>query len=251
MKGSSYSKKTDFKLRLVAIAGLVILILRIVTDFIFWGDDTQFADGYFPIYVYYIMNGLLVLMFAYLIWKPFRLEFVAYAAFPYALIVLLDRRSTPLGVNLFAVGMIALYCRGLLRTHPVRKAVVAVVSFIVPALLRLRFGLGEFIEWLPDTVVQIFTLGIIFTLQQSAHQLRKKANPDHEVLRLGDYPDFNDRDKEWIRLALANTKFDTIASQYGVTSGTVKNRMRQIYKILGVSDRLSMIVAYGKCEVVF
>ena len=250
MLGSSYSKKMNFWVRIVAVAGILIIALRIATDYIFLRGETEFKDGFFSIHVYFIMNSLLLLLFIYLLCKPYKLELVALVAFPYALIVLLDRRTTPLSVNLFAVGMIALYSRGLLRNHPVRKAVISVVGFLVPAILRLRFGIDEFVLWLPDTVVHIFSLGIIFVLLQSGHQLRKKAHPDEEILRLSDYPELLERDREWIRLALDNTKYDTIAYQYGVTSGTVKNRMRQIYKILGVCDRLSMIVAFGKCKVI-
>ncbi len=250
MKGSPYTKRKDSLLRIIAVAGILVIIFRMVTDYIFVHDETQFNDGYFSIYVYFIMNSLLMVMLVYLLWRPYKLEIVALVAFPYALIVLLDRRVTPLAVNLFAVGMVALYSRGLLRRHPVRKALISVAGFLVPSIFRLRFGTDEFLMWLPDNIVHIFSFGIIFTLLQSGHQLRKKANPNDEVLCLSDFPELDERDKEWIRLALDNTKFDYIAKHYKVSSGTVKNRMRQIYKMLGVSDRLSMIVAYGKCKVV-
>ena len=111
MLGSSYSKKMNFWVRIVAVAGILIIALRIATDYIFLRGETEFKDGFFSIHVYFIMNSLLLLLFIYLLCKPYKLELVALVAFPYALIVLLDRRTTPLSVNLFAVGMIALYSR--------------------------------------------------------------------------------------------------------------------------------------------
>lgn len=249
MKEVLHSKKTDSILRLIAAAGLVVIIIRMITDYLFCVQDSELSPGTFPIQVYFVMNALLCLVFVYLLFKPYRLEVMSYIAFVYCAVVLLDRRDTPLAVNLFSVGMVALYCRGLLRRHPVVKALVSAAAFIFLTLLRLRFGTDEFLAWLPDNLTQIFTFAVIFSLLHTGHELRKKAKPEPEVLRLSDYPELSDRDKEWIKLALDNTKYDTIAKEYDVTPGTVKNRMRAVYKILGVSDRLSMLVAFGKCQV--
>ena len=68
---------------------------------------------------------------------------------------------------------------------------------------------------------------------------------------LSQYPGLTTRDKEWLRDILKEKRYEEIATASGVTVGTLKNRMHQIFNIVGVEDRISLLATYGGYEVKF
>ena len=71
------------------------------------------------------------------------------------------------------------------------------------------------------------------------------------VLDLSQYPELTLRDKEWLRDILDEKKYEEIASASGVTVGTLKNRMHQIFNVIGIEDRIQLLANYGGYEVKF
>ena len=68
---------------------------------------------------------------------------------------------------------------------------------------------------------------------------------------LSQYPELTQRDKEWLKQILDEKKYEEIANDSGVTVGTLKNRMHQVYNVVGIDDRISLISTYGGYEVKF
>ena len=50
---------------------------------------------------------------------------------------------------------------------------------------------------------------------------------------------------------LEEKKYEEIAAASGVTVGTLKNRMHQIFNIVGITDRIALLATYGGYEVKF
>ena len=47
------------------------------------------------------------------------------------------------------------------------------------------------------------------------------------------------------------SKYEEIAGDSGITVGTLKNRMHQIFNIVGIEDRIQLLATYGGYEVKF
>ena len=71
------------------------------------------------------------------------------------------------------------------------------------------------------------------------------------ILDLSQYPELTLRDKEWLRDIIEEKKYEDIARDSGITIGTLKNRMHQIFLVIGVEDRIQLLATYGGYEVKF
>ena len=77
--------------------------------------------------------------------------------------------------------------------------------------------------------------------------VRKNAR----VWDLSQFQELTLRDKEWLKQILEEKKYEDIAKEYGITVGTLKNRMHQIFNIVGINDRISLLATYSGYEVKF
>ena len=71
------------------------------------------------------------------------------------------------------------------------------------------------------------------------------------VWDLSQYPELTQRDKEWLRDILEEKRYEEIATASGITVGTLKNRMHQIFNIVGIQDRIQLLGTYSGYEVKF
>ena len=71
------------------------------------------------------------------------------------------------------------------------------------------------------------------------------------VWDLSQYSGLTSRDKEWLKQILEEKRYEEIAKDSDVTVGTLKNRMHQIFSIVGITDRISLLATYGGYEVKF
>jgi DNA-binding CsgD family transcriptional regulator len=71
------------------------------------------------------------------------------------------------------------------------------------------------------------------------------------VWDLSQYPELTKRDKEWLKQILEEKRYEEIAADSGITVGTLKNRMHQIFNIVGIDDRISLLATYSGYEVKF
>ncbi len=141
-----------------------------------------------------------------------------------------------------------LFSRGFFRKKRLFKTVCAVILFFIIFSTELRFGIADFVKSLFYVAEYSFIIALII-LFYYLYLRNQGKSPIEKILDLSLFPDLTDRDKEWIELILKETKYSTIANQYNVTEGTVKNRMRIIFKILDVSDRIGFIATYGGFEI--
>ncbi len=243
------NKKIDLFVRCLACGGILVLMYRSLTDAFLFLGSADVPKGEFPLYVYFVLNCICSIAFGVLIWKPHKLEVLASIAFLYAAVVFLDRRENPIGVCLYIAGIVSLYARGLMNRSKMLRYGIAVSVLVLLQLSRLRFGVEPFVDSVKETVSYLLVFVMIFVLLWNNANRATRRVASNNVLDLSKYPDLKQRDKEWVLLALQETKYDAIARQYGVTIGTVKNRMCVIFKILGVQDRISLLAEYGGYQV--
>lgn len=142
---------------------------------------------------------------------PYKFEAVAVFAFLYTGVLLYADPLNPLSVLIYFLGFVSLYIRGLLKKKRLLKSCLISAGIIVME--------------------------------------KNKVKQNNCVLDLTLFPDLTQRDREWIEMALSQEKYDTIARQYNLSPNYVKNRMRIIFKILEVPDRLALIAKYSGYDV--
>ena len=60
----------------------------------------------------------------------------------------------------------------------------------------------------------------------------------------------NDRDVVWLKMILNGDKYSAIANETSVAEGTMRNRIREVFKILGVTDKKQFITIYDEALVI-
>ena len=111
-------------------------------------------------------------------------------------------------------------------------------------------GLGIIISFYLIFKPQRLELLVIFYLIMKKHNEETYIAASNKTLDLRNYQSLSQRDKEWIKLVLKETKYDEIANPYKVTSWTVRNLLMKIYKTLGVGDRIGLMATYSNCTVI-
>lgn len=239
---SLFSKHMLLVYRCISIAAEVLI--SIFTIYNLCCGNFSFSD--FRFYIN-LLNFILVL-FAVIF--PVKIEFLAAASFIYSMEILLTTRLSEnlLGFMLYILTCAILFSRGFFRKKRIAKTVVSVIFFFVIFATQLRFGSAVFLRSLFVLAEYSFVIFLII-LFYYLYLRNQGKSPIEKFLDLSQFPDLTERDKEWIELILKETKYITIASQYKVTEGTVKNRMRVIFKILDVSDRIGFMATYGGYEI--
>ena len=235
---SLFSKHMALIYRCISIVAAILI--SAVTVFFMITGAYSFTD-----FRLYINLFSLVFVVVSIMW-PVKIEFLATVSLVYAVEILL---TTPLRENLMGFMMYVLTCailfsRGFFRKKRIEKIIVAIIIFFGLFATELRFGTSLFVESLFVLAEYSFVLFLII-LFYYLYLRNQGKSPIEKELDLSLFPELTDRDKEWIELILLETKYSTIASQYKITEGAVKNRMRLIFKTLDVSDRIGFMATYG------
>ena len=66
-----------------------------------------------------------------------------------------------------------------------------------------------------------------------------------KILNIADYPETTERDAKWLNLIQQGVKYEAIAIDFGLTLGTVQNRLNKIYHILGLLENRFSVHLYS------
>ena len=235
---SLFSKHMALIYRCISVAAAV-LIAGITAYYMILGEYSLMD---FRLY----LNAFALAFVIFTIAWPVKIEFLATVTLVYAIEILI---STPLRDNLMGFMMYVLTCaiffsRGFFRKNRMMKIILSIIIFFALFATELRFGAEIFVESLFVLAEYSFVLFLII-LFYYLYLRNQGKSPIENELDLSLFPELTERDKEWIELILLETKYSTIASQYKITEGAVKNRMRVIFKTLDVSDRIGFMATYG------
>ncbi len=167
----------------------------------------------------------------------------------YASAIFIDQPKNNLGIFIFIAGIQVLVLTGFFQKNSRLKTILFSLLYILLILSEIRFGWKIFLLSLISKTG--FFLVTVFVILLSFHiGLGKVVFTSDKILDLSAFPDLTIRDAEWLRLVLKETKYDTIAREYNLTEGTVKNNFMRIFKTLGVQDRIHFMSVYGGCKIV-
>ena len=234
-----------FLIRLVAIISAVIIlglnIMLLLREYRYDKIFSRLIFGYR--FISTIMTEIFLIV---LIIFPYKFEAIAVFAFFYTGVLLYADPLNPLSVLIYFLGIVSLYIRGLLKKKRMLKSILISSGVIVILFSNIRYGWFFFLEDFENKIICCIVCVLIFIFIVLE---KNKLKQNKCLLDLSLFPELTQRDKEWIEMALSQEKYDTIARQYNLSPNYVKNRMRVIFKILEVPDRLALIAKYSGCSV--
>lgn len=258
MREITFSKTAKNLIRFFCIDGIILEILFILhlflrTNFIleipeitnlhsFMMSDLNTA----------IVNFVCLILFIIFLFIPQHFIIFAIISFLYSFkLILVDTVvEYPIGQLLYLMGTACLVFIGFYRYHRLPKIIITISINYILIFHSIRFGTDVLIDSLIITIS--YSLVFFVTLFFSVSFFRFLYGMKHaRVWDLSQYPELTKRDKEWLKQILEEKRYEEIAADSGITVGTLKNRMHQIFNIVGIDDRISLLASYSGYEVKF
>ncbi len=258
MRKITYSKSAKKLIRFFCINGIIVELICILRLFLrtnftleipeitgleaFLNSDLNTAIVDFTSLIFFIIVLIV----------PQQIGFFAIISFLYSFkIILVDTLAVnPIGQPLYFMGISCLLFLGFYKNHRALKIVLSIVLNFIFIGHSLRYG----VDALFGSLIVSLGYGLIFlvTLFFTANFLKLiHTKKTARIWDLSQFPDLTQRDKEWLKYIIEEKRYEEIAREYGITVGTLKNRMHQIFNIVGIEDRIALLGTYGGYEVKF
>ncbi len=258
MRKIEYTKSAKNLIRFFCINGIIVELLCIFRLFL----RTDFTLGIPEIISFKtflesdlniaIVDFVSLAFFIILLFVPQHFSLFALISFLYSIkIILVDTlEKMPIGQLLYLLGVSCLLFLGFFKNHRALKITLCVFFNQLLIAHSARFGamvcINSFIVSFGYSLVFLVTLFFTANFLRLVH-----AKKTARVWDLSKYDELTQRDKEWLRDILDEKRYEEIAAASGVTVGTLKNRMHQIFNIVGIQDRIALLATYGGYEVKF
>lgn len=258
MREITYSKSAKQLIRFFCINGIIVELLCILRLFLRTGFTLEIPEIQ-NIFDFFnsdlnvaIVDFISLVLFVIVLIVPKRIVLFAIISFLYSFkIILIDTLAVnPLGQLLYLMGISCLLFLGFYKNHRLFKIIFSVTFNFLLIAHTIVYG----VEALVQSYIVSFGYGLVFlvTLFFCTNFLRLiHVKRTARIWDLSQYPNLTQRDKEWLKDILDEKRYEEIATASGVTVGTLKNRMHQIYSIVGIEDRIQLIGTYSGYEVKF
>lgn len=258
MREITFSRTTKNLIRFFCFNGIIVEILWLIR-FLVQTNFTLGLSEITSIHAFFmsdlntaVINTISLIFFIILLFLPRHFIIFAIISFLYSFkIMIIDTVAKyPIGQLLYLMGIACIVFLGLFRTHRMLKIISSFLINYIAIGHSIRFGVDVLINSIISAIG--YSLVFLVTLFFAASFFRFLYTTKHaRVWDLSQYPELTNRDKEWLKQILDERKYDEIAFDSGITVGTLKNRMHQIYNIVGIEDRISLMATYGGYEVKF
>ena len=258
MEKFNYTKPAKYLIRFLGINGIIVEVLCILR-ILFRTNFTLDVSGITNITTFLqsdlffaIADFITLTLFIILLFVPQCIGYFGLFAFlcSFKFILIDTLAAKPIGQLLYFIGVSSLLFLGFYKTYRIPKIAGTIIFNFLLIATNARFGamvcINSYIVSLGYSLALLVCIFFTTNFLRSIH-MKKTAR----IWDLSQYPDLTQRDKEWLKQILDEKKYEDIASDSGVTVGTLKNRMHQIYNVVGIEDRVSLIATYGGYEVIF
>lgn len=258
MREINYSKPAIYLIRFFSINGIIVELLCILrlflrTDFTLEIPEiTSFISFLESDFLTSIVDCISLIFFIILLFIPRHISLFAMISFLYSFkIIIVDSlAANPVGQLLYFIGISCLLFLGYYRTYRIPKVAGSIILNMTLIACSARKGVMICINsYIVSLGYSLALLVIVFFTTNFFHLIQAKKTA--RIWDLSKYTELTQRDKEWLKQILEERKYDEIACDSGVTVGTLKNRMHQIYNIVGIDDRISLLATYSGYEVRF
>ena len=258
MREIAFSKSSKNLIRFFCIDGIIVEILGILRLFL-RTDFTLEIQEITNLHTFLmsdlntaIVDFISLIFFIIVLFVPKHLILFSIISFLYSFkIILIDTIvKYPIGQLLYLMGTSCLVYLGLFRYHRLPKIITTILINYILIAHSIRFGVDVLINSIIYAIG--YTLVFFVTLFFATNFFRFLYTTKHaRVWDLSQYPELTQRDKEWLKQILDEKRYEEIAADSGVTVGTLKNRMHQVFIIVGIEDRISLLATYSGYEVKF
>lgn len=258
MRKLNYSKYSKALIRFFCINGIIVellCILRVLlrTHFILGIPEIHsmltFLNSDFN---EFLVNSISLLFFIIVFIFPNHIDCFAIISFIYSFkIILVDTLAkNPIGQPLYFMGISFLLYIGFYKEHRLFKIIFTIVFNFILIGHSIYYGVDVLIHSL--IISFSYALVLLITLFFTTNFLKfVHVQKTARIWDLSQYPDLTQRDKEWLKAILDEKRYEEIAAASGITVGTLKNRMHQIFNVIGIEDRIQLIATYSGYEVKF
>lgn len=193
------------------------------------------------------MNFISVSGCIFLFIFPEKLELLAFLSLGYSILHILYCPFDFLALAWQQLFLVLLYLRGFFLQHAKAKATVLLTLFFLIFLFNIHLGFFTFLKlcfWYISAFIILFF--IFFALLETKENCETKKD-----LNLADFNGTTIRDLEWLLHIQKGGQYKELASSYKVKIQSVKNRLFNLYKILGVGDKRGFLNTYADFNIVF
>ncbi|MCR5285586.1 MAG: hypothetical protein K6D95_08300 [Treponema sp.] len=245
----SYSKKLQRFIRILASISIFILLLSNTRKIFLYGFETLFSLS-MEAYAF-IINNISLILFVFVIIFPKKLGLLSFVTFLYSSLILIFAPENNIGTLVYGLSIITLYARGMLNRQKKIKELIIIIIFFSFVLSELRFGKELFFKYLIEKTAYTFIfLLIMFFSNFYIFDMLDIQNSKH-ILDLQKYPELCKRDAEWLKNLLEGDKYEKVAIDYKMSLGSVKNRFKEIFDILGVGDKKGFLNKYSDFKICY
>lgn len=179
-----------------------------------------------------------------------KLIFLSVVAFLHSIFISVIDGQNLVWIFLYFFGVSVLVVNGFFSASRKIKIFVFSVLLILLLLADLRFGIATIYNILVSKIMcAVVCFLIVYILDYYVGIAG--AGLSEKIINISDVDGLSKRDAEWLSLVCADEKYETIAKTYGMSLGSVKNRMNFIYKKLGVKDRNDFLNRYMDFQIIF
>ncbi|MBO4319222.1 MAG: hypothetical protein J5857_02010 [Treponema sp.] len=250
MKKISFSIFYEKTVRILSIIAIIVLLRGAIWNIIALKQSpTTIGDIAFT-----ILNLVTAFCFGILIIKPNKLSFCSMISIVYAIPnLLLEPEETGIGYFMFILFLISLYAQDFFKKWKRTKICGIILFFVLIMLINLVYGFEVFEEKLVNVIGYSLIVLVIILIFAKYLLESKHSIIGSKILDLRKFMtdgSLNDRDVVWLKMILNGDKYSAIARGTSVAEGTMRNRIREVFKILGVSDKKQFITIYDEALVI-
>ena len=250
MKTKSFLTFYKLSFRFISPIAVIVLIKGIVNQIIDINTiNIEFQEKLISYFVI-ILNTVTASCFILLFFNPDKLPLFSLVSFGYGASNLIAPGSDGeigIGFSMLLLGFSALWFRGFFK----KKKTIKILFFIFLLLLLLVMNLLYNINVFERVLRYILGYSLIFAviiLMISKFFIESKYSTlsGRKILDLRD----KERDIKWLKQILNGEKYSVIARESAVSDGTMRNRIMEVFKIIGTSDKKQFIAIYSDALII-
>ena len=238
-------EKKPVIIRIISSLSIILLVLSSVFEVYKLLYLEEFST-FFSIFGL-ALNTAAIILCSILIIFPARIGILSILSFAYTIWIMYLEPTNIITIFLLYLTFIFLIVRGFYSRHKTIKiffsTLIALAFFLYPLTLGFTIFLSTFLQ----NIIFSFCLLFVYILLRA---YSTKAKPE-KVLKISDYDSLSKRDYEWLLQIQNGEKYEVLAIEYNLSVGSVKNRLKNIYKILDVSDRTEFEKKFKSYKIVF
>lgn len=237
-----YTKTITKLIRILTSFSFLIIFLQLIELILNKHSIEQFSYIHTHRILFTITNSLILILCSFILFYPLNRYLLSITLFFHSTLILILNPSNPIGTLLYLMGVLTIDQKS--KNKYPSKYIFLILCFLFLLFTNIRCGLKFFINIFISNFVFLFVIlafNFFFELRILSILKSKK-----KILNLFEYKSFGitKRDSEWLQLIQKNIKYETIAINYELSIGTVKNRLKIIYDILNLKDKSDFLNKY-------